>query len=55
MHPELAWIAEARKYLGLTEIKGSKHDRLSLLGLSVLKLGGETMKLLGVAYSLLTV
>lgn len=37
MHPELAWITEARKYLGLTEIKGSKHDKTIITWLERLK------------------
>lgn len=37
MHPELAWIAEARKHLGLTEIKGSEHNKTIIAWLERLK------------------
>jgi len=36
--PELAWIAEARKHIGLREIKGSKHNPTILINL---KHGGK--------------
>ena len=35
--PELAWIAEARKHIGLREIKGSKHNLTILSWLKKLK------------------
>ena len=35
--PELSWIAEARKYVGLKEIKGSKHNATILAWLKSLK------------------
>lgn len=35
--PELAWIAEARKHIGLREIKGSKHNPTILSWLDNLK------------------
>ena len=35
--PELSWIAEARKYVGQKEIKGSKHNPLFLSWLKKLK------------------
>ena len=35
--PELAWIAEARKHIGLREIKGSKHSPTILSWLKKLK------------------
>jgi len=35
--PELTWIAEARKYIGQKEIKGSKHNPLFLSWLQKLK------------------
>ena len=35
--PELAWIAEAKKYIGLQEVKGSKHNPTILTWLSNLK------------------
>ena len=35
--PELAWIAEARKHLGLREIKGQKHNLTIIAWLQKLK------------------
>lgn len=35
--PELSWIAEARKYVGLKEIKGSKHNPIIISWLDNLK------------------
>jgi uncharacterized protein (TIGR02594 family) len=35
--PELKWIAEARKYIGLKEIKGSRHNPIILSWLKKLK------------------
>ena len=35
--PELSWIAEARKYVGLREIKGSKHNPIIISWLDNLK------------------
>lgn len=35
--PELAWIAEARKHIGLREVKGSKHNPIILSWLDKLK------------------
>lgn len=35
--PELPWIAEARKYVGLREIKGSKHNPTIISWLDSLK------------------
>jgi len=36
-HPELKWIAEARKHIGLKEIKGSRHNPIILSWLKKLK------------------
>ena len=36
-HPELGWIAEARKHIGLKEIKGNKHNPTILSWLQRLK------------------
>lgn len=36
-YPELAWIAEARKHIGLKEIKGSKHEPVIITWLKKLK------------------
>ena len=35
--PELKWIAEARKHIGLKEIKGNKHNPTILSWLKKLK------------------
>ena len=35
--PELKWIAEARKHIGLKEIKGSRHNPIILSWLKKLK------------------